>query len=97
MLSESDIEELKLIAARFPDVFPIESYADVSAWGQDFWNQFLCRPKFLRWIAKLAMGKYAYRELYGMKEAIQNHKHLIGPEYSLPETMDYYAEKVDLG
>lgn len=75
---------------------PIDGFWDGRAWAQDFWNMFLDRPKFLRWIAKLAMGKYAYRELYGLKEALLKRGTLIGADWALPETMEYYKDKVSL-
>ena len=45
------------------------SYA-VEAWAQDFWLAFLEKPKFIRWVCKTLMGKYAWRELIGMKEEL---------------------------
>jgi len=74
----------------------IETYIQVSAWAMDFWYAFLDRPKFLRWIAKIAMGKYAYRELYEIKVCFENVDLLPNIGYSLKH-MDYHKDKVDLG
>ena len=75
-----------------------ESYADLYGWIQDFWKAFLERPKILRLIAKWAMGKYAYRELYGTREGLLKHgldvewiNKYVG--YCL-EAMDYHKDKV---
>ena len=53
---------------------PIETYAALFGWGLDFWLAYLERPKILRWIARKAMGRYAYRELYGIKESIGKYR-----------------------
>ena len=75
---------------------PIDTNYDIVAWVQDFWNLFLGRPKFLRWIAKLAMGKYAYRELYGALEAMKEKKIPIDAMFANDESLEYYKDKVSL-
>lgn len=75
---------------------PIDRYTEIYAWGLDFWRAFLAKPKFLRWIAKLAMGKYAYRELYGLKEALLKRNELVGADWAVSETCEYYKDKVSL-
>jgi len=72
------------------------SYASAAAWALDFWYAFLERPKILRWIAKLAMGKYAYREIYGAKQAVKKYgwfRETCG--YDL-KNMDYHKDKVEI-
>jgi len=77
---------------------PIETYAALFAWGLDFWLAYLERPKILRWIARKAMGRYAYRELYGIREAIGKYK--LG--FELPSDFltydyrdqDYHNDKI---
>ena len=75
---------------------PIDYNTTIVAWVQDFWNLFLERPKFLRWIAKLAMGKYAYRELYGALEAMKKRKIPIDAMFANDESLEYYKDKVSL-
>ena len=71
-----------------------EGYARTFAWTQDFWSAFSQRPKILRWVARLAMGKYAYREIYGAKETILDTGYDIW-DYSLQD-MDYHKDKVSI-
>ena len=52
----------------------------------------MARPKIMRWIARLAMGKYAYRELYGIKETVLKHGYRIW-DYSL-QTQEYHKDKI---
>jgi hypothetical protein len=47
------------------------SFAYAYAWGLDFWRAFLEKPKFIRMVCLILMGKYARNELLGMKEAIE--------------------------
>ena len=42
-----------------------------SAWALDFWRAFLERPKIIRWMVKILVGKYAWSELVGMKMSVQ--------------------------
>jgi hypothetical protein len=76
----------------YEQTFPIETHHALLGWMQDFWAAFSERPKILRWIARVAMGKYAYRELYGSKEAILKSGYGIW-DYSLHE-LDYHKDKV---
>ena len=73
--------------------FPIQTNASLVMWMQDFWPAFLERPKLLRWLARIAMGKLAYRELYGSKEALIKTGYYFEMRYSLPD-MDYHKDKV---
>jgi hypothetical protein len=43
----------------------------VYAWGLDFWRAFLEKPKFVRWLCFLLMGKYAKNELLGLKKSLE--------------------------
>jgi len=42
-----------------------------SAWALDFWRAFLERPKIVRWMVRILVGKYAWSELIGMKISVQ--------------------------
>jgi hypothetical protein len=83
----------------FRETFPRDSYADVYAWGEDFWLAFMERPKILRWIAKLAMGRYAFRELYGIREAVNKRIDLESFFFNLGyclKDMDYHKDKTTI-
>lgn len=41
------------------------------AWALDFWRAFLERPKIVRWMIRILIGKYARSELVGMKISVQ--------------------------
>jgi hypothetical protein len=77
----------------YEEEFPIDTYISVLAWTQDFWRAFLIRPIIFRWLARIAMGKYAYRELYGAKEAIEKCGFTIWDSYGL-EFQEYHKDKV---
>lgn len=73
-------------------MLPFESHANVLGWGQDFLGAYYGRPWILRLIARLAMGKYAYRELVGVREAIEKNGYGIW-DYDL-EDMEYHQDRV---
>ena len=72
------------------------SYASTFAWSLDFWRAFLERPKVFRWITRLAMGQYAYRELYGIKESIEKSGSSLDMSFISCglQGMDYHKDKV---
>jgi hypothetical protein len=76
----------------YTEYIPVDTHADLVGWAQDFWAAFLERPKILRWITRIAMGKYAYRELYGTKESIIKHGWGIW-DYSC-QNQDYHKDKI---
>lgn len=64
-------------------------YATVSTWALDFWRAFRERPHLYQRITQLCMGRYAWRELIGMREALEE----AGCDPSLPyelEDMEYH-------
>jgi len=48
-----------------------KSYANFYGWSLDFWRAFLEKPKWRRWLCKKFMGRYAWNELIGMKQAVE--------------------------
>lgn len=60
------------------------------AWGLDFWRVFLSKPKFIRWLCKTIMGRYAWNELVGMKQSIEEDYPQAFSQY-----MDYGCEGCD--
>ncbi len=74
----------------------LTNFATAFGWGQDFWRAFHERPRPLRWLAYLCMGRYATRELIGMRDAIENEGY--STHYPYDETlmaMEYHSEKVN--
>ena len=49
---------------------PEDHLATIPWWGLDFWRAFNERSRILREIARLAMGKWAFGELIGLREAV---------------------------
>ena len=70
-------------------------YASCYGWGMDFWRAFLLRPKIIRWLVKKLMGRYAWNELVGLKEAIEKEdgKEIFAPciGYDL-QNQEYHKE-----
>jgi len=68
------------------------NYASTYAWAMDFWRAFLAKPKFIRFFVKVLMGKYAWNELVGMKDAIEKtYPEVFDIEYSC-ENQEYHKE-----
>jgi hypothetical protein len=63
----------------------------IAAWGVDFCRAFNERPRLLQWIARQCMGRYAWRELMGVREALNKAGYDPGLPYGL-ESMDYHQE-----
>ena len=72
---------------------PINTHHDLVGWMQDFWSAFLDRPKIFRWMARIFMGKYAYRELYGSKESLDKYGWFISDGYCL-QNQEYHKDKI---
>jgi len=43
----------------------------ITAWIEDFWQAFIMRPKFIRWLIFKLMGRYARNELLGSKREME--------------------------
>ena len=72
-----------------------EDTARISGWAVDFLRAFHERPKLYRWLVRVLIGKYAYRELCGMANALREAGMM--PEYSYElEGQAYHKEKVSL-
>ena len=75
---------------------PMDTYVKFYVWGLDFWRAFIERPKIFRWIARLAMGRYAYRELQGLRqECDKRWEGNVDFGYGL-EDCDYHKDKVKI-
>ncbi len=69
-----------------------EVYA-VHAWAEDFVRAFMERPRLFRWLVKLLVGRYAWREMMGICDTLGWAMTHIG--YGL-ESQEYHKEKFDL-
>jgi hypothetical protein len=81
------------------DVFeitvPIENYVSVFAWGLDMCRAMQRFGKFRKKLLKLVMGRYAYRELVGLRDCIEKLGYSTSLDYGL-EGMDYHKDKAEL-
>lgn len=66
-------------------------YVCVYAWTLDFWRAFLERPKALRWLCLLLMGRYARNELIGAKQKIEE----SGEAFYFRDNFGYQLEDMD--
>ena len=73
----------------------IDTYASEFAWALDMLRAMNRFGKFRKRLLKLVMGRYAYRELVGLRDCIEKHGYSIDIEYEL-DNMDYHKEKVEL-
>jgi hypothetical protein len=46
-------------------------YIPTAAFGEDFWKAFLEKPKVIRWLVKILVGRYAWNELVGIKKSYE--------------------------
>ena len=75
--------------------FPMEDYIGCIAWGEDMMKAIHAHGKFRKWLIRLALGKYAYREMIGLDETINLYGFNTHDAYELKE-MDYHKDKVNL-
>ena len=77
---------------------PIETYASALGWGMDMCRAMMHFSKFRKYLLKLIMGKYAFRELIGLRDCIEQYGYTCSnPDigYCL-ENMEYHKDKVKL-
>ena len=73
---------------------PIETYADTVGWAQDFIQDMLSLPKPISRLIRLLMGRYAWRELIGLRDSLVKHNMVV---YDFPYSlvgMSYHKDKV---
>ena len=66
----------------------------ISAWAIDFMRACYERNVFMRLLFRIALGKYAYREFIGLRDAIAKEVPLDSG-YELQQ-MDYHSDKTSL-
>lgn len=74
---------------------PIETYMVAVAWGMDFLRKINEFSRFHKWILRLVLGRYAFRELIGLRDCIEKYNYSTTYPYEL-ENMDYHKDKVKL-
>lgn len=73
----------------------ITDYTAALAWGMDMCRAMNRFGKFRKWLLKLVMGRYAYRELIGLRDCIEKYGYSTDWDYGL-EDMKYHKDKVEL-
>lgn len=64
-------------------------------WTLDFLRAVHNRPRFTHWLLRLAVGRYAWRELCGMSHAIRQQGFPPENDYDL-QGAGYHQEQVNL-
>jgi hypothetical protein len=73
----------------------IDNLYAVTAWALDLVRALNTRPIIARLIMRFAMGKYAYRELIGLIDALDNAGFSQRYDNEL-ENLDYHEERMPL-
>ena len=91
MLHEGKLEDVKM------NVEAHDEYGAIISWAEDFYYALEERPKIFRWLFKIIIGKYAWREFLGLIECmlIGGHIMLYYAGYGLEE-QDYHKDKISL-
>ena len=72
-----------------------EEYITPFAWGLDMLRAINELGRVRKWFIRLALGRYAYRELVGMRDSIEEIGFDTTLDYGL-ENMKYHNDKVSL-
>lgn len=72
---------------------PIETNTDTLAWGLDFIRALRERPRLFQRIVRFFMGRYAWRELIGLRDSIEKHGWYTTFDYGI-EGCEYHKDKV---
>jgi len=75
--------------------FPVETYIVAVAWGQDMICAINDFGKIRKFILRMIMGRYAWREMIGLRDSIEKYGYGTNHGYSL-ENLDYHKDKVKL-
>ena len=81
---EQQIEEIDLT---------FESHTAVCAWAEDFFRAMRGRPRIYLVLIKLFMGRYAYRELIGMRDQLTK-EHFLTDNLYYCQNQKYHDDKV---
>ena len=71
----------------------MRSYASVAGWAVDFVKAARERPLWARLLLRLALGRYAYRELAGLVTELKKQGFVTNLPYELEGT-DYHRDAI---
>ena len=74
--------------------YPLETYVVYQAWSLDMLRKLYEHSKFRKWIIRLILGKYAFRELMGLRDQLIKDGYDLSFGYGL-EDCDYNKNKVN--
>lgn len=74
---------------------PIQQNSATVAWALDMIRALKERNYLWKWLLRFVMGRYAYRELVGLRDSLEKTGHNTDFGYELNE-MDYHKDKVKL-
>lgn len=66
--------------------------ATLTAWTIDFIRAFMARPRVIRWLVYLLIGKFAHHELNGLFRELNRLEFIITDGYDL-KTSSYHNDK----
>lgn len=74
---------------------PIETYVDCAFWGLDMLRKIVEFSRFRKWIIRILLGRYAYREMIGLRDSLVNkHGLFVEPGWYGIEGCEYHKDKV---
>ena len=71
-----------------------KDYAAVVFWALDFLRAARERGRFRRWLLKVILGRYAFREMMGMRQALADMGYDPDWEYGI-EGCEYHQERIE--
>ena len=72
---------------------PIDTHMDTFAWGLDMLRKINEFGRFRKWLLRVILGRYAYRELIGLRDSIEKEGYHTKWEYGI-ERCDYHKDKI---
>lgn len=72
-----------------------DNYAYLLGWSMDFFRALYERPRWVRWLLRLVLGRHAYRELVGLRDMLDRHGWDTHFEYGC-QNAAYHKDKVSL-
>ena len=75
------------------DTIPKVNWATTFGWALDFCRAVRERPWWARWLFRIVLGKYAYREFIGIQDALMRESFNPYYEYEC-RNVEYQSDKV---
>lgn len=73
---------------------PIDMNFSILAWGEDLIRALNNIPYWRRWLIRRLMGKYAWRELIGLRDDLLKKGYPLDGWSAVPHECEYYKDKV---